>query len=177
MGLCVQGKPGSRLGNATSNMVKTIESHGIQRIVSGGQTGVDQAALDVAIEIGIPHGGWCPKGRLCENGRIPNRYHLKELAATEYVARTEQNVIDSDGTLILYRTKLQGGTAATDRMAKKHSKPVLRIRMDARINYVRIVEWLGENQIRVLNVAGPRASSHPATYDRAVCILRTLFST
>lgn len=140
---------------------------GIQRIVSGGQTGVDRAALDVAIELKIPHGGWCPKGRRCEEGRIPEVYRLKELESPEYAVRTQRNVIDSDGTLILYRQRLQGGTALTWRFARELGKPVVRVRLDASRDLAAIVSWLRENQIATLNVAGPRASSHPELYRMA----------
>jgi len=78
----------------------------LKKIISGGQTGADRAALDVAIKLGIPHAGWVPKGRIAENGTIPNRYHLREMPTDSYEARTEQNVIDSDGTLIIARGKL-----------------------------------------------------------------------
>jgi predicted Rossmann-fold nucleotide-binding protein len=80
----------------------------IKKIISGGQTGADQAALDVAIELGIPHGGWIPKGRKTEAGRLPEKYHLKEMPTAEYRKRTEQNVIDSDGTLIISHGELNG---------------------------------------------------------------------
>jgi predicted Rossmann-fold nucleotide-binding protein len=73
----------------------------ISKIISGGQTGVDQAALDVAIALGIPHGGWIPKGRKTENGALPDKYRLKEMSTSSYAKRTEQNVIDSEGTLII----------------------------------------------------------------------------
>ena len=78
----------------------------IKKIISGGQTGADQAALDVAIESGIPHGGWIPKGRKTENGRLPDKYQLKEMATSSYPKRTEQNIIDSHGTLIISNGKL-----------------------------------------------------------------------
>ncbi len=141
--------------------------HGVEKIVSGGQTGVDQAALDVAIELSIPHGGWCPKGRLSESGRISSKYQLKELPTVDYAARTEKNVIDSDGTLILFRERLRGGTALTYRYAKEYGKPVLRVRLDAKVDYTRIVQWLRKYKISVLNVAGPRSSSHPDLYGLA----------
>ncbi len=92
------------------------------RIVSGGQTGVDRAALDVAIALGIEHGGWCPRGRLAEDGTIPARYLLRETSSSEYAVRTEQNVIDSDGTLVIYYQRLQRGSLLTYRLAKEHGK-------------------------------------------------------
>jgi len=150
--------------------------HGVEKIVSGGQTGVDQAALDVAIQLNIRHAGWCPRGRLCENGRIPAKYKLKELPTSDYAARTQQNVIDSDGTLILYRQRLQGGTALTNRYARELHKPVLRVRLDLTVDMPRIVSWLAEHEIRTLNVAGPRASSHPGLYEQAREVLLSLAS-
>ncbi len=149
--------------------------HGIVKIVSGGQTGVDRAALDAAITLGIEHGGWCPQGRLAEDGRIDDRYQLQEMATADYAERTERNVIDSDGTLILYHRKLQGGTLLTNRLAKRHGKPLHRVRLD-RLHSARplqsqtaperrmlhaTLDWIHEHGIGVLNVAGPRGSSHP----------------
>ena len=148
--------------------------HGVLRIVSGGQTGVDQAALDAAIELNIPHGGWCPRGRLCESGRIPSKYKLMELTSADYAARTQQNVIDSDGTLIIYQGRLQGGTALTYRVARQLQKPVMRVRLDVKPDFESIVKWLNENSIRVLNVAGPRGSSNPELYQIATDFLIAL---
>ena len=99
-------------------------------IVSGGQTGVDRAALDVAIAIGIGHGGWCPAGRLSEDGTIPSRYDLQETDSPEYPVRTEKNVIDSDATLLLYEGRLKGGTLLTRRICVRHGKPDLVVRID-----------------------------------------------
>ena len=93
------------------------------KVVSGGQTGVDQGALEAAIELGLDHGGWCPRGRLSEAGPIPTRFQLSETDSTEYWVRTERNVIDSDATLILFRRQIRGGTALTERMAIKHGRP------------------------------------------------------
>ncbi|MCX5912053.1 MAG: putative molybdenum carrier protein, partial [Deltaproteobacteria bacterium] len=95
------------------------------KIISGGQTGVNRAALDVAIEFGIPCGGWCPKGRKAEDGPIDPKYSLKETKSQEYQFRTEANVIEADGTLILTIGKPTGGTAYTAQMAFKYRKPHL----------------------------------------------------
>jgi hypothetical protein len=92
----------------------------IEKIVSGGQTGADRAGLDAAIELGIPHGGWVQKGRKTEDGGLPEQYHLKEMPIASYAARTEQNVIDSDGTLIVSHGKLNGGSAMTRRLLGTH---------------------------------------------------------
>ena len=148
--------------------------HGIKKIVSGGQTGVDRAALDLAIELSIEHGGWCPKGRIAEDGPIAPRYALTEMASKDYAKRTEQNVIDSDGTLIIYRQRLQGGTLLTQKLAKLHQKPLFRIRVEAKHEPQRFLEWLQDNQIGVLNIAGPRASSQPEIAEDAKQLLKRL---
>ncbi|MDG2385277.1 MAG: putative molybdenum carrier protein [Pirellulaceae bacterium] len=129
------------------------------RIVSGGQTGVDQAALQVAIELRIEHGGWCPRGRICEAGTIPKQFFLRETQSAKYSVRTEKNVIDSDGTLILYRDQLSGGTALTQRMAMKHQRPLKIIDLSTRSDFDQIHQWLLQNKISCLNVAGPREST------------------
>jgi hypothetical protein len=146
----------------------------VQRIVSGGQTGVDRAALDAAIALDIDHGGWCPRGRLAEDGRIAARYRLQETSSSDYWVRTEQNVIDSDGTLILYRGQLSGGTQLTLRMAAKHRKACLLIDLagDRDIDGVR--QWLVSNAVQVLNVAGPRESSVPGITKEAFEFLQTV---
>jgi hypothetical protein len=131
----------------------------LHKIISGGQTGVDQAALDVAISHGLQHGGWCPRGRLCETGVIPEKYRLVETESYEYRFRTERNVVESDATLILYRRKLTAGTAYTYRMAKKHGKPFLLVDLEANFPVQSVVRWLEDAGVRVLNVAGPREST------------------
>lgn len=148
---------------------------GLEKIVSGGQTGVDRAALDVAIALGIPHGGWCPKGRLAEDGTIDAHYQLVEHASPDYAARTRQNVIDSDATLILYRQRMTGGTALTNRIAHELGIPMLRVRLDVKANYDRVASWIAQHSIKVLNVAGPRGSSHPELYGDACDFLTKLF--
>lgn len=99
----------------------------ISKIISGGQTGADRGALDVAIDLNISHGGWIPKGRKTEDGTLPDKYHLQEMQTRSYPARTEQNVIDSDGTLILSHGKLTGGSALTMELAEKRHRPCLHI--------------------------------------------------
>lgn len=94
----------------------------VKKIISGGQTGADRAALDVAINLRIPHGGWIPKGRKTENGILSDKYQLKEMSSSSYQERTEKNVLDSDGTLIISRRKLTGGSALTKKLAVKHGK-------------------------------------------------------
>ena len=102
----------------------------ITKIISGGQTGADQAALDAAIELGIEHGGWVPKGRKTENGRLPKRYRVKEITSIDYETRTELNILDSDGTLIFTHGKLADESVLTKRLAQKHNKPCLHIDID-----------------------------------------------
>lgn len=145
-------------------------------IVSGGQTGADRAALDVAIELGIPHGGWCPRGRHAEDGKIAARYALRETANADYVTRTKLNVRDADGTLILNSGKLEGGTAATMQFAKELNKPCLVIDLHDPPRPEVIIEWLENNKIRILNIAGPRESKRPGVYRLARDVLRLLFS-
>ncbi len=137
------------------------------KIVSGGQTGVDRAALDVAILLGLEHGGWCPLGRRAEDGVIPRKYQLQELQTPMYHVRTEQNVVDSDGTLILFFETCSGGTALTERLAKKHGKPVHLVDLNELLNTTEIQSWIQQNAIQVLNVAGPRASSSEGVQDLA----------
>ena len=139
----------------------------IEKVVSGGQTGADRAALDVAIELGIPHGGWVPKGRKTERGPLPAKYQLKEMPTADYPKRTEQNVIDSDGTMIVCHGPLTGGSEYTRRMADKHDKPWIhvdtsRISVEAAVEFVRA--WINGSDVKVLNVAGPRASKDPRIY-------------
>jgi hypothetical protein len=101
----------------------------IKKIISGGQTGADRAALDVAIKLGIPHGGWVPKGRITEEGPLPDKYQMHEMPTEIYADRTEQNVIDSDGTLIISRGKPTGGSDYTREMALKNKKHLLPLLM------------------------------------------------
>ncbi|MDP7015904.1 MAG: putative molybdenum carrier protein [Pirellulaceae bacterium] len=147
----------------------------VSRIVSGGQTGVDRAALDAAIELGIAHGGWCPAGRRAEDGAIPERYLLRETTATNYSVRTEKNVVDSDATLIIYRGGLHGGTLLTKRLATKLERPCLANDLDD-WDADRVFEWLAANAVRTLNIAGPRESSHPGIGAAAHRVLRELLS-
>ena len=151
------------------------------KIVSGGQTGVDRGALDAAIALGIDHGGWCPSGRLSEDGTIPSRYDLTETDSADYPTRTKQNVLDSDATLILYEKKISGGTLLTKRICKAqaaryhlvridHSEP----KLDQCIEQTR--NWLSENKPNTLNVAGPRESNHPGIEQRSLQFLLQVFT-
>jgi Circularly permutated YpsA SLOG family len=146
----------------------------LNKIISGGQTGADQAALDAAIKLGIPHGGWIPKGRPTENGKLPDKYKLKEMPTKSYPKRTEQNVIDSDGTLIITHGKLTGGSKLTQKVAKKHNRPCLHINLNETLLFIassKINSWIIEHGIEVLNVAGSRASKDPKIYKDAFYIV------
>ena len=136
----------------------------IGRIVSGGQTGADRAALDWAIEGGVEHGGWCPRGRRAEDGVIPPRYGLEETPSERYEERTEWNVRDSDGTVILTLSEaLAGGSLATAKFARTLGKPWLHLsrRVDGARSAEALRRFVADHAIRVLNVAGPRASGEP----------------
>ncbi len=146
----------------------------ITKIISGGQTGVDRAALDVAIQLGIPCGGWCPKGRKAEDGPIDQKYPLQETSSAAYPVRTGRNVKESDGTLILTRGVPTGGTARTIDLAKKHKKPLLIIELEDGDPEL-VARWIEGNSIRILDVAGPRESKHPGIHDRAVEFLSSVF--
>lgn len=134
------------------------------KIISGGQTGVDRAALDAAIEIGVPTGGWCPKGRLAEDGRIAQVYSLQETESAVYQERTRKNVLDSDATLIIAMSRLSGGTALTRKFALNAGKTWLIINPETGDAVNHVLEWLNANKIDVLNVAGPRESTNPGIY-------------
>lgn len=144
-------------------------------IVSGGQTGVDRAALDLAIELDIPHEGWCPKGRIAEDGPIDACYQLKEHESSNYADRTRKNILDSDATLILYVGELQGGSFLTARFAIQQLKPCFKLRLSHPGRKQRVRDWLEMHQVKRLNVAGPRASKEPMIYQRALEYLRKLF--
>ncbi|OGQ22987.1 MAG: hypothetical protein A3I05_07140 [Deltaproteobacteria bacterium RIFCSPLOWO2_02_FULL_44_10] len=148
----------------------------VQKIISGGQTGVDRAALDAAIELHIPCGGWCPKGRLAEDGILDLKYPLKETSLGEYKQRTQWNMRDSDGTLILTFGEPQGGTRFTIDCAKKFNKPYLIINLKREPKSEEVIAWMEQHQIQVLNVAGPRESSAPGMiYKKAKLFIMKIF--
>ncbi len=147
------------------------------KIISGGQTGVDRAALDAALALGFPCGGWCPTGRIDECGVIPDRYPLKELKKGGYRLRTIQNIDDSDATLIIYFTDLEGGTEETTYRCIKMGRPYKLI--DAgQVSVSRAVElvadFVSSRSIHELNVAGPRASKTPQAYQYAFDVVSGL---
>lgn len=144
------------------------------RIVSGGQTGVDRAALDLALELGLPCGGWMPAGRLAEDGPLDNRYPLRESPSHRYAERTLWNVRDSDATLILTRGAPTGGTALTLKFAKRLGRPYLVVDLLEAPSGKSVKDWLTERQVAILNVAGPRESTSPGIYDQTSAWLRHL---
>jgi len=134
------------------------------KIISGGQTGVDRTALDFAIQHGFEHGGWCPRGRLAEDGTIPAIYRLRETDSANYDERTEKNVADSDATLIVAREKeLSGGTAFTKVCAEQYGRPLLVVyeRNSVSPGATALSKFFKQNRVGTLNVAGPRESQAP----------------
>lgn len=148
----------------------------LRRIISGGQTGVDRGALEAAIAVGLDHGGSCPRGRLAEDGRVPEKFQLVELPSAKYAVRTEQNVIDSDGTLILYNRRFSAGTALTHRMTIKNDKPVFPFDLTRPSELDDVIEWLDEHEIVTLNCAGPRESSAPGIQRVSFGLCKELFA-
>ena len=149
------------------------------KLVSGGQTGADRAALDVALELGIDHGGWVPKGRAAEDGPLPDRYRVRETPSEDPAERTERNVEDSDATLLISHGPLAGGSELTRRVAAALGKPVLHVelgKLGAAEAADRIARWLGALGCRTLNVAGPRASEEAGIHAAAGAVLRRALS-
>jgi len=146
----------------------------LMKIVSGGQTGVDRAALDAGLASGVAVGGWCPAGRRAEDGLIPECYPLRELDSPVYATRTEQNVIDSDATLVLNLGELADGTALTVQLSRKHRKPFLVVQLDENADPVAVAAWIRELGVKVLNIAGPRESKCPGIHESALQFVRRL---
>jgi len=149
----------------------------VEKVVSGGQSGADRAALDAALAAGLPCGGWCPRGRHAEDGRIADRYPLAETPSEDTAQRTEWNVRDSDGTLVLNEGELSGGTALTVRFAQSLGKPYLVVDPADPGGVGRARSWIHGNGIRILNVAGPRESKRPGIGADALAFLRSLLQT
>ena len=151
------------------------EKRRLEKIVSGGQTGVDRAALDAAMALGLPVGGWCPRGRRAEDGVIDSRYPLTETPDEPYAQRTAWNVRDADGTLVLLFDKPSPGTTLTVEKAKALGKAFLLVDLRMPPEAMAVMRWLEENAIRVLNVAGPRESEAPGIYEVALAYLENIF--
>ncbi len=144
-----------------------------RKIVSGGQTGVDRAALDVALDLGLPCGGWCPRGRLAEDGAIAGRYPLRETAGADYAERTRLNVRDSDATLVLTRGRPAGGTALTLRLARAMGRPLMVVDFGSGAAAAhRVRAWIDAKGIATLHVAGPRESTVPGIHAEAAVFLK-----
>ncbi len=148
----------------------------IEKIISGGQTGVDRAALDVAMAMGLQCGGWCPAGRAADDGPIPERYPLQEVRNIDHTVRTGANVRDSDATLMLNRGLLQGGTAYAVETAKHMDRPVMVVDLEAPPAMDMIVAWLQQHKVRVLHIGGPREVSRPGIYEQARAFVEALLT-
>ncbi len=145
-------------------------------IISGGQSGVDRAALDFALENGINCGGWCPIGRLAEDGIIPEKYPLKETTTSDYEERTRMNVSGSDGTIIIYEDEMDKGTLFTLDVASSMRKPVFIVQLsfDQTFDKEQLNSWIEQNSISTLNIAGPRESSSPGIYNLTFSFLNSI---
>ncbi len=137
---------------------------------------MDRAALDVANDLSIPCGGWCPKGRKAEDGTIDMCYPLRETPSHNYAQRTEWNVRDADATLILYQQPLEGGTLLTQEYALTKGKPCLAVDLANDDLIALIVDWVSSEKIHILNIAGPRESQRPGIYEKAYATLAQVFT-
>ena len=151
------------------------------KIISGGQTGADQAGLDAAIALGIPHGGWCPLGRRSEDGPIPFKYSLKETLSEYYRDRTTRNVQDSDGTIVFIGGSIDAepGSALTLNLCKANERPnlLLNLSIDSVVDAAKLVQaFVRDHKIKILNIAGSRASISPALGVKVVEVLKLAFS-
>ena len=156
---------------ATRPPLQTLQN---VKMISGGQTGVDRAALDAALKHGIDCGGWCPEGRLDELGQIPGRYPVKELEHGGFAERTLQNVKDSDGTVIISFEKLRGGTEYTVQCCIEQQRPHKLIdaaKISAQNAAKMVFDFVRQYKIDVLNIAGPRESEWAKGYDYAFRVL------
>ena len=137
----------------------------LEKIISGGQSGVDRAALDAAVNVGLKFGGYCPKNFDAEDGKIDSKYQLTETKSHRNEFRTIKNIKESDGTLIIYQSHPEkDGTLLTINMAKKMNKPYLEIQPNNK-NYSKVHDWIRFNQIKTLNIAGSRESNCPGIYN------------
>ncbi len=145
-------------------MVKPIV---VDKLIAGGQTGADRAALDFALEHGISCGGWCPKGRWAEDGLIPEGYPLNETKSPDPAERTGLNIAESDGTLVFTLGEPDTGTKLTLELAQRFNKPYLLVDFANTPHAEETRGWLACQEICTLNVAGPRESKSPGIYTLA----------
>ena len=141
----------------------------IKKIISGGQSGAEQAALDAAIDFHIPHGGWIPKGRIAEKNPLPAKYKLQEMPPSSQLDETEQNVVDSDGTLIISQGTFIENVDDIFKTVKKHRRPWIHIDLNitAPLDAVlKIRSWIIEETVEVLNVEGASAGEAPQLYEK-----------
>jgi hypothetical protein len=180
--LCLVRALENATGDVTEMMIRATISDKVnhmilKKVISGGQTGVDRAALDAAIESNILIGGFCPKGRLSEDGTIPERYPLVETVSKDYSVRTEMNVMNADGTLILTIGTLTGGTKLTAEYAERHHKPFRIVHLVGSADLKDVARWIISNEIKTMNVAGPRESGIVGgIYTQAHAFLMGLFA-
>ncbi|MGY6214508.1 putative molybdenum carrier protein [Methylolobus aquaticus] len=151
----------------------------LSKIISGGQTGVDRAALDAAMASFFPCGGWCPAGRQAEDGKLPERYPLTHLDGGGYAERTRRNLLEADGTAVIYFGQLAGGTELTVYLCIQHGRPYQlidgdEVAVDRAIRLLR--RFVEERRIGVLNVAGPRASTRPQAYAYTRAVITSLIA-
>jgi hypothetical protein len=149
----------------------------LRRIVSGGQTGADRAGLEFALEVGLEHGGYVPKGRKAEDGRIDDRYRMTELTSPLYSVRTRRNVLESDGTVIFtLNSDLLGGSALTAQYARRTSRPLLHIHAKNEVSLEKkaqqLRDFIDSQRLATLNVAGSRESQEPGIYQFTLDLLR-----
>ena len=145
----------------------------IQLIISGGQSGVDRAALDFSIKHSISHKGFCPANRWAEDGKIDPEYNLTETKSSETSIRTRKNVELADATLILFTNQMDEGTQLTEAIAKQLKKPFYILNLD-RNKRNKVIDWVEQNQISSLNIAGPRESNSPGIYNASLELLESL---
>jgi Circularly permutated YpsA SLOG family len=147
----------------------------VLKVVSGGQTGVDRAALDAARALGLPSGGWCPRGRRAEDGAIAAEYPLRETPGEDYAERTEWNVRDASATLVLTRGQPSPGTALTIDLARRLERPLLVLDLRDDPDPGAVARFVRDREVGVLNVAGPRESQRPGIGEQARAFLERAF--
>ena len=146
----------------------------LKKIITGGQTGVDRAAMDTALDLGFEVGGWCPKGRRADDGLVPEKYVLQETSSRDYEQRTEWNVRDSDGLLVLATGRMDAGTQLAIDHANLLNRPFFVVNLLSKPHFDSVHYWLEYEKIGILNVAGPRESRVPGIRSMAMAYLKDL---